>query len=284
MTRTIALDLHKRYAEIGIRQGRSKITRRRRIPATVPAPERELLAADLRTIDFLTAEIETAERSFAQAAHGDADIRRLMTIPGISFTSATALKAAIGDIQRFPAPGKLAFYFGLNPAVYQSGQKAYTGHISRRGRSHARSVCVEVAHQLVRTPGPFHAFFQCLERRKPYNVAITAVARKLVVLVWRMLTEGEDYRYSPPARTREKLNRVHHLATGERAPRDPKAGPAPDRAHDRDAARQAEAEYRKFITERFGPSGPAGVEHPNRTRRSRKKTYRTDGTAWHYQG
>ena len=97
--------------------------------------------------------------------------------------------------------------------------KAYTGHISRRGRSHARTICVEAAHQLVRVPGPYRAFFQRLRRRKPYNVAITAVARKLVVLIWHMLTRGEDYRYAEPALTREKLRRMDHLATGQRTSR-----------------------------------------------------------------
>ncbi len=73
-------------------------------------------------------------------------------------------------MRRFKRPANLVSYFGLSPSVYQSGLKAYIGHISRRRRSHARSICVEAAHQLVRAPGPFHAFFLRLQRRKGYNV------------------------------------------------------------------------------------------------------------------
>ena len=113
----------------------------------LPVPERRLLEADLRTIDFLEREIRAAEASLAEALHQDTDVRRLMTVPGISLTSAAGLKAAIGDVRRFRAPANLVSYFGLNPSVYQSGLKAYTGHISRRGRSHARSICVEIAHE-----------------------------------------------------------------------------------------------------------------------------------------
>ena len=235
----------------------------------LPVQERRLLDADLRIIDFLSDEILQADKGLAEFARTDQDVLRLLTVPGLSLTSAVGLKAAIGDVRRFPAPGKLVSYFGLNPSVHQSGLKAYTGQISRRGRSHARSVCVEVAHQLVKTPGPFHAFFLRLSRRKPYNVAITAVARKLTVLVWHMLTRGEDYRYEPPALTRRKLQDVHRLA-GHPLPKAPR-GHAPRPAQDKTKATEAEQDYELFIRERFGTAGPAGTEHPNRTRTSRKK-------------
>ncbi|MBI3003646.1 MAG: IS110 family transposase [candidate division NC10 bacterium] len=242
----------------------------------LPSAERTLLEADLRLIDFLDGEVTAAERDLARAAHQDAQILRLLTIPGIAFTSAVALVAAIGDVRRFRTPPHLVSYFGLNPSVYQTGQKAYTGHISRRGRSHARSVCVEVAHVLVKAPGPFQAFFTRLRRRKPYNVAITAVARKLIVLVWHMLTKQENYRYAPPARTREKLARVRHLATGQRARRGELPGPVPDPRRDAEAGVRAQGAYEDFILSRFGPHGPKGIEHPNRheTSTPEKKTGR----------
>jgi transposase len=226
----------------------------------LPPSERQLLEADLRTIDFLHTEILAAEKALAQAVYQDEQIRRLLTIPGIALTSAAGLRAAIGDIRRFRAPTNLVSYFGLNPSVYQSGLKAYTGHISRRGRSHGRTVCVEAAHQLVRVPGPFHAFFLRLRRRKPYNVAITAVARKIVVLVWHMLTKNEDYRYASPELTREKLNRLHRLATGERPARAPRSIATGARHQ---PGIDAQTQYQAFLHERFGPSGPPVKDHPN---------------------
>ena len=238
--------------------------------AELPPGERCLLDADLRVIDFLDQEIFQTNKVLAELVYEDAEIRRLLTVPGLSMISAVGLKAAIGDIRRFSAPRKLVSYFGLNPSVYQTGLKAYTGHISRRGRSHARSVCVEVAHQLVKAPGPFHAFFARLQRRKPYNVAITAVARKLVVLTWHMLTRGEDYRYMPPALTRRKLHEMHRLATGECLPRTP-GQRAPKRANDKKEALEAEAHYQAFISDRFGAGGPKGIDHPNRTEPAGRK-------------
>jgi transposase len=250
----------------------------RRLLARVALPddERTLLDADLRILDFFTGEIQATDQQLAQAALDDPEVRRLMTVPGLALTSAVALKASIGPVSRFAAAPKLVSYFGLNPSIYQSGQTAYHGHISRRGRSQARAVCVEVAHQLVKAPGPFHAFFERLRRRKPYNVAITAVARKVVVLVWHMLTHAEDYRYAPPARTRRKLNALHQLATGTPAPRSPRSAPhaSPD---DHQAGREAESHYRTNLQERFGSHhdpGPAAPppRRPRTTGRSQKET------------
>ena len=239
----------------------------RRLLAEVELPEGEalLLEADLRLLDFLDKEVGEADKALARAVHEDEDVRRLMTIPGISLTSSVALKAAIGDIHRFASPSRLVSYFGLNPSVRQSGEKAYTGRISRRGRSHARSTLVEAAHQLVRSPGPLHAFFVRLKRRKPTNVAITAVARKLAVLAWHMLSKGEDYRYSPPARTREKLRRLDRLASDGDTPRKKPSSPAPKRSQDREPGRRGQESYERFIRDRFGSDGPEGTDHPSCT-------------------
>jgi len=231
----------------------------------LPVDERTLLDADLRILDFLAGEIQTTDQHLAQFAVDDPEIQRLLTVPGLALTSAVALKASIGTVTRFSAAPKLVSYFGLNPSVHQSGQTAYHGHISRRGRSQARAVCVEVAHQLVKAPGPFHAFFERLRRRKPYNVAITAVARKLVVLVWHMLTHAEDYRYAPPARTRRKLHDVHKLATGRPAPRTRRAAPCTSQ-DDHQAGRAAEIGYHAHLRERFGsPDEPGPPTPPPRT-------------------
>ena len=62
-----------------------------------------------------------------------------MTLPGVSATTAAALVAVIGDIRRFPAPGRLVAYFGLDPRVSQSGEDAARhGRISKQGASVAR--------------------------------------------------------------------------------------------------------------------------------------------------
>ncbi len=55
-------------------------------------------------------------------ASASPDVRRLMSVPGVSLITATTFTSAIGDIQRFRSPGLLIGYLGLDPKVRQSGR------------------------------------------------------------------------------------------------------------------------------------------------------------------
>ena len=102
--------------------------------------------------------------------------------------------AAIGDIARFDSPQKLVSYFGLNPRVRQSGlSAAHHGRISKIGRSQARAMLVEAAWAAAKNPGPLRAFFIRIRARRGHQIAAVAIARKLAVLCWHMLTKQQDY-------------------------------------------------------------------------------------------
>ncbi len=75
---------------------------------------------------------------------------------------------------------------------------------------------VQAAQSGARHPGPLGHFFRKLSKRKKYNVALVAVARKMVVIAWQMLTHNEPYRYATPQRTGLKLARLRVKATGQR--------------------------------------------------------------------
>ena len=64
---------------------------------------------------------------------------------------------------------------------------------------------VEAAWQAVRGPGPLRAFYQRVAARRGNHIAAVAVARKLTVIVWHMLTKGEDYAGVRPALHAKKL-------------------------------------------------------------------------------
>jgi transposase len=94
--------------------------------------ERETVDAAMRQIEFLDSEIAAVERLIAQDALGSAQIRRLMSVPGVNLIVAASFLAAIGDIGRFESPRKLVGYLGLDPRVRQSGPgPASHGHISK---------------------------------------------------------------------------------------------------------------------------------------------------------
>jgi len=82
----------------------------------------------------LEKELAEVERLIAQAALESAQIKRLMSVPGVNVIVAASFLAAIGDISRFQSPRKLVGYLGLDPLVRQSGVGPAThGHISKQG-------------------------------------------------------------------------------------------------------------------------------------------------------
>ena len=142
-----------------------------------------------------------------------------LTLPGFDFCVAEALLAALGDFTRFPNADKAASYLGLVPSTYQSGDHCYHGRITKQGRSHARWMMVQAAQTAALHPGPVGAFFRKIARKKNRNVAIVAIARKLVTIAWHMLTNHEPYRYAVPGTVDAKFARLRILATGEKRKR-----------------------------------------------------------------
>jgi transposase len=170
--------------------------------------ERLIVTSTLTVHEALTEQRRTLDERLRERASQLPAAKLLMTIPGVNVTVALGLVAAIGDIHRFPTPGKLAAYFGLVPSTYQSGEQCYHGRITKRGRSQARWLAIEAAQSLAMSGAPLSATYHRVRRKKGHNVAVTALARKLVVLVWHLLRKEEPYRYAPVARTRHKLRRV----------------------------------------------------------------------------
>jgi len=200
------------------------------------------------------AEIRLTEARVAGAALTDRCVMHLMTIPGVGLITAMAVTAVIGDVTRFPRPTHLVGYLGLDPRVRQSGMRpAYTGHISRQGQAHARALLVEAAHSAIRVPGPLHAFYQRVRARRGRQIATIAVARKLAVLAWHLLTHDPDYRWAPASLTAQKRRRVELKAgaasrRGQRTKTGERHALTPE--EERDSLRQVEDAYNAFVTSR----------------------------------
>jgi transposase len=177
---------------------------------------RWLLESDLRLLEGLKAEKDALEGHLAKRGYADPRVKLLMTLPGISQHSALALLAAIGEIARFPSADSLASYLGLVPSTRQSAEHCYHGPITKQGRCQTRWMLIQAAQTVGKHPGPLGYFFRRLKKRKPHNVAVVAVAHKLVLLAWHLLTKGEPYRYALPQTTSIKLRQLRIQATGKK--------------------------------------------------------------------
>jgi transposase len=219
----------------------------------LPIDERLTVDGCMRQLDFLGGELSQIDEIIAQQALGDEDVRRLMTIPGIDVVTAATLAAVIGDVRRFPTSRQLVGYLGLHPTIRQSGTgPARHGRLSKEGSAAARHVLVEAAWSAAKSPGPLRAFAQRTAARRGRHVATVAVARKLAVLAWHLLTRGEDYAFARPSLVRRKLRALELKAGAPRAKPGPKPDPVWNTTNDaaeRRLATQAEAAYQRLVAD-----------------------------------
>jgi hypothetical protein len=218
----------------------------------LPPAERESVDSSLRQLDFCETEIAQIEKLVAVEALASAEIRRLMTVPGVNVITAAAFMAAVGEIDRFASARKLVGYLGLDPIVRQSGaSEASHGRISKQGSTSGRYALVEACWSVVKAPGPLRAFYERTRARRGAQVAIVATARKLACLLWCLLTRAEDYAYAQPSLTKKKLRRLE-LRAGA-----PKGSAVPGtwavnkamRDAERELAAQAEVAYKRTVAD-----------------------------------
>ena len=222
----------------------------------LPVDEHQTIAGDLRQLDFLAGELKRVDRDVAQICLARADVKRLMTIPGVDMITAATMIAVIGDIARFATSRHLVGYLGLDARVRQSGATAARmGRISKEGSAEARRVLVEAAWAAKRTPGPLRAFGQRVQARRGAQIATVAIARKIAVLCWHLLTRGEDYAHHRPTLHRRKLRKLE-LRAGAPSQRgkhntNPIWETRTQDQRERDLVAQAEASYQRMVADRI---------------------------------
>jgi transposase len=119
----------------------------------------------------------------------------LMQLPGFGVITAMTVLAAIGEVQRFESARHLASYSGLTNGLEQSGTKRISKGITKEGRKELRWALVEVAQRAVKSDPLWKHRFQELQKRMHRHQAIVAIARRLLELVWYVLTRRQPYRY-----------------------------------------------------------------------------------------
>jgi transposase len=134
-------------------------------------------------------------RLLAQARR-DAQARLLMTAPGVGALTALTFAAAIDDPARFRSSRMVGAHFGLTPTKYQSGETDVTGRISKVGDHGVRVALYEAANVILTRPvkgSALKSWALAIARRAGMKKAKVALARKLAVVLHRMLRTGEAF-------------------------------------------------------------------------------------------
>lgn len=160
----------------------------------LPAGEAHLLRTDLDLLAAIQEHIKRSNRWVSQLAKKDERAKLLASLPGIGDFFAVLLAVEIDDVRRFSRPEKLCAYAGLVPSTYASGGYVHHGRITKRGNKWLRWACIEAVYPALRQDADLAALYQRLKAAKGANVAKVAVAKRLLTIAYRVLTEGRPYR------------------------------------------------------------------------------------------
>ena len=180
-------------------------------PRTFEARVRELVAghSSLETITagllavraVLLREFTAFEKRVRSMARCDARARLLTSVPGVGAIVALTSASAIHHPARFKSSKSVGAHFGLTPKKYQSGETDITGRISKIGDGGVRTAAYEASHVILTKPvkgcSTLKSWAMKLAKRAGMKKAKVALARKLTVIMHRMLADGTTFANRP---------------------------------------------------------------------------------------
>jgi len=151
----------------------------------------QLLNEHFQSVDKEAAARKRLYLLICQEVSQDPLMLRMMNLMGVSIINAFALLATIGDVHRFSSPEKLVAYIGLNPGQKTSGEgKRVKLGIGRRGRRDMRNLLIQGAQSVLSRGGRTAIGkwgWKLFARKGHRNIAVGAIARKMLVQVWHLL-------------------------------------------------------------------------------------------------
>jgi transposase len=161
-------------------------------------PGLELVArAVLEAHAVLLREFSGLDKCTRKLARLHPQAKLLMTTPAVGPIVALTYAAAIDDPKRFRSSKATGAHFGLTPKKYQSGQTDYTGRISKIGDASVREALYQAAHVMLTKPvkncSALKSWAMRIARRAGMRKAKVALARKLAVILHRMLADAQPF-------------------------------------------------------------------------------------------
>ena len=178
----------------------------KRTPETFPKLVRALLLKQaegvpqhmervLLTLEMLNAQLKEADRELLAVAEQDPLCRRLMTVPGVGPVIAVRFAAVVDQPERFENAHQVMSYAGLTPGENSSSQRKQRTGITKAGASELRFALVQGSWSMLRSQPkePMVQWAQGIAARRNKQIAVVALARKLVGILWVMWIEGSEY-------------------------------------------------------------------------------------------
>jgi transposase len=167
-------------------------------PSLLPPAARIALGALVSQIRHLQIEIKRIETEILTWHKTNEASRRLETIPGVGFITATAIAATVTDPAHFASSRQFAAWLGLTPKPHSSGGKERLGGVSKMGDKYLRTLLVIGATSMIRyargNGSASASWINKLLAKKPARLVSVALANKTARIAWVLLVRKENYR------------------------------------------------------------------------------------------
>jgi transposase len=120
----------------------------------------------------------------------------LATMPGVGVVTIETILAELGDWRRFRNGDAVVSFAGLDPGVRSSDGKRHNLKLSKSGSPLLRWILIQLAHRLKRTTARWQCMFERISQRAGKKKATCAVARRILLVIYAMLRDGQAYRFS----------------------------------------------------------------------------------------
>jgi len=165
----------------------------------LPSETRFTTRCLLEELDSVQEKIDRIEKRMKEVFKNTAEIKFLMSIPGIGFLLAVVIANEMGDVSRFPQPSSFAAYSGTTPRVHASGGKVRNGRLRPDTNRYLKWAFVEAAnticmHRHQKAARHASRLYNRIRKKKGHATAIGAVARHLAEAAYCVVKKRENYR------------------------------------------------------------------------------------------
>jgi transposase len=150
----------------------------------------------LKLLDSIATELVGVEAELAKVCASEPIVTLLATAPGVGSIVAASFVSVIDEAKRFQSAHHVESYVGLVPSEDTTGGKRRIGAISKEGNGYLRALLVQAAWSVLRTSDrhdPLRLWAEAVAARRGKRIAVVALARRLVGILWAMWRDGTVY-------------------------------------------------------------------------------------------
>jgi transposase len=203
--RDVEMSLRGTLRGFGLKVGETTSTRfaQRIRELVLDHPSLQIIADSLLAVHgVLLREFKAFEKRLRIMARSDTQAKLLMTTPGVGAIISLTVASGIDDPGRFKSSKRVGAHFGMTPRKYQSGATDITGRISKIGDKGVRTALYQAAHVMLTRAvkgSALKSWAMKLAKRVGMKKAKVALARKLGVIMHRMLVDGKPFNFAAAA-------------------------------------------------------------------------------------